>query len=129
MLDSCREFRVVYFYSQGLAVFIMVWTSVHRSFIMRAYYENNSSVIATQRAFRLHFCIPSTKSVPSANSIKCWSRQLDETVCTLSRCGHGAPRTIRTPENMLLVGEAVKKSPRHALPGSTLMFWKSLFFL
>jgi len=30
----------------------MVWTGVHRSFAVRAYYENNRSMIATQRAFR-----------------------------------------------------------------------------
>jgi len=47
----------------------MVWTGVHRGFVVRAYYENNHSVIATQRDFRIHFGIPRTESIPSANTI------------------------------------------------------------
>lgn len=84
-------------------VVIMVWTGVHRGFVVRAYYENNHSVIATQRAFRIHFGIPRTESIPSANTIKFWIQQLEETGSTLSVLGHGAPRTVRTPENVQLV--------------------------
>ena len=40
-------------------------------FVVRAYYENNHSVIATQRAFRIHFGIPRAESVPSANTVWC----------------------------------------------------------
>ena len=50
---------------------IMVWTGVHRD------YENNYSVIATQRAFRIHFGIPRAESVPSANTVKLWIRHLE----------------------------------------------------
>ncbi|KAL4084247.1 hypothetical protein QTP88_028072 [Uroleucon formosanum] len=92
----------------------MVWTGVHRGFVVRAYYENNHSVIATQRDFRIHFGIPRTESIPSANTIKFWIRQLEETGSTLSGLGHGAPRTVRTPENVQLVRESIEQSPRRS---------------
>lgn len=95
-------------------VVIMVWTGVHRGFVVRAYYENNHSVIATQRAFRIHFGIPRNESIPSANTIKFWIRQLEETGSTLSGLGHGAPRTVRTPENVQLVRESIEQSPRRS---------------
>ena len=74
----------------------------------------NRSVIATQRAFRIHFGIPRAESVPSANTIKLWIRHLEETESTLSRLGHGAPRTVRTPENVQLVRESIEQSPRRS---------------
>ena len=90
-------------------------TGVRRGFVVRAYLENNHSVIATQRAFRIHFGgIPRAESVPSANSIELWIRHLVETESTLSRLGHGAPRTVRTPENVQL------SSHQDAQPGNTL---------
>lgn len=41
------------------------------------YYENNHSVIATQRAFCIHFDISHAESISSANTIKFWIRQLE----------------------------------------------------
>jgi hypothetical protein len=35
----------------------MVWTGEHGGFVVEAYYENNRSVIATQRAFRTRFAL------------------------------------------------------------------------
>jgi len=84
-------------------VVIMVWTGVHRGFVVHAYYENNHSVIATQRAFCIHFGIPRNESIPSANTIKFWIWQFEETESTLSSLGHGAPSTVRTSENFQLV--------------------------
>ncbi|CAH2327524.1 Hypothetical predicted protein [Pelobates cultripes] len=43
----------------------MVWTGVHRGFAVRAYLENNQSVIAMQRAFRRRFNIPSHNAIPN----------------------------------------------------------------
>jgi len=94
-------------------VVIMAWTGVHHAFVVRACYENNHSVIATQRAFRLHFGIPRHESIPSIDTIKFWIRHLEETGSTLSGLGHGAPRTVRTPENFQLVRESIE-SPRRS---------------
>jgi len=35
----------------------MGWTSQHLGYVVEAYYENNRSVIATQRAFRTRFAL------------------------------------------------------------------------
>ena len=35
----------------------MGWTGEHWSFVVEAYYENNRSVIATQRAFHTRFAL------------------------------------------------------------------------
>jgi len=37
---------------------------------------------------------------------------LEETGSALSGLGHGAPRTVRTPENFQLVRESIEQSPR-----------------
>ena len=72
-------------------------------------------MIGTQRAFRIHFGgIPRAESVSPANTIELWIRHLDGTASTLSRHGHGAPRTVRTPENVQLVRESIEQSPRRS---------------
>ncbi|XP_031357888.1 uncharacterized protein LOC116181640 [Photinus pyralis] len=98
----------------------MVWTGVHRGFAVRAYYENNRSVIATQRAFRRQFNIPRNDNVPNANTIRSWVRRLEETGNTLRGNKHGRFKNVRTPENVVQVRTAVQNSPtrsarRHAI--------------
>ena len=98
----------------------MVWTGAHRGFVIRAYYENNRSVIATQRAFRRQFNIPRNNAVPNANTIRSWVQQLEETGSTLRTDTHGRRISIRTPENAERVRTAVQQSPlrsarRHAV--------------
>lgn len=73
------------------------------------------TTIAELRASRLHFGVPRVGSVPNANAIKFRIRQLEETACTLqSGSGQGAHRTVRIPENLQWVGEAVEQSPRRS---------------
>ena len=72
-----------------ISVANMVWTGEHRGFAVRAYFENNQSVIATQRAFRRRFNIPRNNAVPQANTIRSWVRQLEATGSTLRRDTHG----------------------------------------
>lgn len=103
-----------------ISVANMVWNGLHRGFAVRAYFENNRSVIATQRIFRRRFNIPRNNAVPNANTIRSWVRQLEETGSTLRRDTHGRRRSIRTPENVQLVRAAVGQSPtrsarRHAV--------------
>lgn len=97
-----------------ISVANMVWTGQHRGFAVRAYFENNKSVIATQRAFRRQFNIPRNNAVPNANTIRTWARQLEETGSTLRRRTHGRRRTVRTPENVELVRAAFVQSPRRS---------------
>ena len=76
--------------------------------------KNNHFVNPTQRAFRLHFEIQRAESVPSANIIKFWIRQLDETRNILNGCGHRPSRTVRILENVQSVREAVERLPRRS---------------
>lgn len=121
-VNGGRERHAVSFCSSTIPILVvnMVWTGVHRGFAVRVFYENNQSVIATQRAFRRHFNIPRNDSVPQANTIRSWVRQLEETGSTLRMDRHGRNRSIRTPENVERVRAAVLRSPhrsaqRHAL--------------
>ena len=97
-----------------ISVANMLWTGEHRGFAVRAYFENNQSVIATQRAFRRRFNIPRNNAVPQANTIRSWVRQLEATGSTLRRDTHGRRRSIRTPENVERVRAAVIQSPRRS---------------
>ena len=107
---------VVFFCSSDIPISVadMVWTGVHRGFAVRAYFESNQSVIATQRAFRRRFNIPRNNAVPQANTIRSWVRQLEATGSTLRRGTHGRRRSIRTPENVERVRAAIIQSPRRS---------------
>lgn len=49
---------------------ILVWTGKHRGFTVQAYFENNKSVVATQKAFRQRFIILPKNPVPDAMTLK-----------------------------------------------------------
>ena len=57
----------------------------HRGFVFEAYYENNHSVIATQRAFRTRFALGRNASVPDRKTILLWISDLWATGSTLKR--------------------------------------------
>lgn len=92
----------------------MVWTGEHRGFAVVTFFENRRSVIATQRAFRLHFNIPVGGNVPGGNAIRRWARTLENSGATAIPSAIGRPRTVRTPENVILVRNAIEQSPRRS---------------
>lgn len=92
----------------------MVWTGEHRGFAVRAFFENGRSVIATQRAFRLHFNVPRAENVPQGNAIRRWARALESTGSTAIPRTTGRPPTVRTPENVNRVRVAIQRSPRRS---------------
>lgn len=92
----------------------MIWTGQHRGFAVRTFFENGRSVIATQRAFRVHFNIPRNVTVPSGKTIRRWVRALEETGSTARPKATGRPRSVTTPENVLAVRAAVGLSPRRS---------------
>ena len=61
----------------------MGWTDEHRGFVVEVYYENNCSVIATQRAFHTRFVLGQT--VPDRKTILLWISNLQATGSTLKR--------------------------------------------
>ena len=80
------------------------WASCFRSW---DFFKNNDSVIVTQRAFRRHFNINRNDSVPSRNTILLWIKNIRETACAVKKRPPGKVRTVRTPENIARVRDAV----------------------
>ena len=59
------------------SVAIMPWSGVHRGFVVRTFFENNQSIVATQRAFRLHFNIPRHGLIPDSKTIRRWIKAIE----------------------------------------------------
>lgn len=81
---------MVYFGLHGYAIFSRNRCLDNGGLVTRVYIENNHSAFATQSAFRPHLGIPRAEPVPSARTIKCRIRRLEETGSTLSGRRHGA---------------------------------------
>lgn len=96
------------------SVSAMPWSGEHHGFAVRTYFENGHSVIATQRAFRLHFNIPCHGPIPDGKAIRHWIEALEDNGSTRRRRGSGRPKTVRTLENVALVKAAVEQSPRRS---------------
>lgn len=87
------------------------WSSEHRSFVVETYFKNGDSVVATQRHFRRHFNVGRQGHVPSRNTILLWVNTFRTTGSTLKQKPKGRPRSVRTPENVERVRQAVLTSP------------------
>jgi len=85
-----------------------------RDFVVEAYYENNRSVIATQRAFCTRFALGRNASVPDRKTILLWISTLWATGSTLERKSPGRPRTVRTPENVQAIRASIQQSPKRS---------------
>jgi hypothetical protein len=92
----------------------MGWPSEHRGFVVEAYYENNSFVIATQRALRTRFALGRNASVPYRKTILLWISNLQAAGSTLKRKSPGKPQTIRMSENMEAVRASNQQSPKRS---------------
>ncbi|KAK8398607.1 hypothetical protein O3P69_004027 [Scylla paramamosain] len=64
--------------ASSLRVSAMPWSGEHRGFAVRTYFKNGRSVIATQRAFRLHFNIPRHGPIPDGKAIRHWIEALED---------------------------------------------------
>jgi len=74
-------------------------TGEHRGFVVKAYYENNRSVIAAQTAFRTRFVLGRNTSVPDRKTILLWISNLQATGSTLNR-NHPADLGTLEPQKM-----------------------------
>lgn len=91
----------------------MLWSREQRAFAVECYFSNNRSIVATQRAFRARFGIPSHRLVPGRNSILSWVTSFRE--CgSVAKLRPGHPRTARTPENVDRVRQSILRSPRRS---------------
>jgi len=84
------------------------WTGAQGAFAVEAFYKNGDSFVITQREFRREFGIYRSRAIPSAHAIKTWVRNLEATGSTIKTNG-GSVKTIRTPENIAVVRDAVKR--------------------
>jgi hypothetical protein len=69
--------------------------------------------VIAQREFRREFRIHRNHAVPSAHAIKIWVWNFEATGSTLKKKG-GSVKTVRTPENIAVVREAIERSPHHS---------------
>ena len=76
---------------------------------MKAFYQNGDSFVIAQREFRREFGIHCNRADPSAHAIKTWVRNFEATGSTLKKKG-GSLKTVRTPENIAVVREAIEQS-------------------
>ncbi|KAL4706461.1 hypothetical protein ACJJTC_003033 [Scirpophaga incertulas] len=74
------------------------WNVQHRVTCVRSYYKTNS-VTEVQRVYRRQFNVGRHGHIPSRNTILSWVKKFEETGSVLD-VKHGAPRTVRTPENV-----------------------------
>jgi len=89
------------------------WTGAQRAFAVKAFYKIGDSFVITQREFWIEFGIHHNCAVPSAHAIKTWVRNFDATGSTLKKKG-GSVKTVRTPENIAVVREAIERSPHRS---------------
>jgi transposase len=86
------------------------WTGAQCAFTVKAFYKNGDNFVIAQREFRREFGIHRNRAVPSAHAIKTWVRNFEATGSTLKKKG-GSVKTVRTPENIAVVREAIERSP------------------
>ena len=73
------------------------WTGAQRAFAVKSFYKNDSYV-AAQREFHKKFGIHRNSKVLSANAIKTWLNNFEETGSTVKKKG-GSVKTVRIPQN------------------------------
>lgn len=91
------------------------WSGAQRAFVIKVFYKNNDSVEAARREFRCHFNLGRHDRVPSAHAIKTWIRNFEETGSAMKKKPRGRVRTVRTPDNIQAVREAVIRSPHRSI--------------
>ena len=75
----------------------------------KAFYKNGDSFVITQSEFWRDFGIHCNLAVPSAHAIKTWVQNFEATGSTLKKKG-GSLKTVRTPENVVVMREAIERS-------------------
>jgi hypothetical protein len=89
------------------------WTGAQSAFAVKAFYKNGDSFAIAQREFRREFGTHCNRSVPSAHAIKTWVGNFEAAGSTLKKKG-GSVKTLRTPENIAVVREAIERIPHRS---------------
>jgi hypothetical protein len=89
------------------------WSGIQRVVAVKAFYKNGDSFVIAQYEFRKGFRIHRKRAISSAHAIKIWVRNYEATGSTLKKKG-GSVKTVRTPENIAVVREAIERSPERS---------------
>jgi hypothetical protein len=81
------------------------WTGAQRAFVVKAFYKNGDSFVIAQREFRREFGIHRNRAVPSAHG-ETLVRNFEATCSALKKEG-GSLKTVRKPENIAVVRDAI----------------------
>ena len=92
----------------------MSWSSEHRDFVIEAFFKNNDSVTATQRAFQTRFGLNATDAVSDRKTILRWVLNVTASGSALPRKPSGCPRNVRIPENVQRARPSMEQSPRRS---------------
>jgi hypothetical protein len=87
------------------------WTLEHRMFVYDCYVRSGESVTAVQREFRRRFNFRRQDSVPTRNTILRWITNLRTRGSIMKNKPPGPLRTVRTPDNVERIRQAVLRSP------------------
>ncbi|KAL4718421.1 hypothetical protein ACJJTC_016042 [Scirpophaga incertulas] len=82
----------------GNLVAMEPYTGAQRAFCVRAYYENNKSVITARRLYRHEHGLRDLSGVPSANVIRKWIRMFETTGSTISITARGRAVSARSAD-------------------------------
>jgi len=102
-----------YLQLQSILVAMEPWSGAQSAFAVKAFYKNGDSLAIAQSEFRREFGIHRSRVVPSAHVIKTWVRNFEATGSTLKTKG-GSVKTVRTPDNIAVVKEAIERSPHRS---------------
>lgn len=90
------------------------WTLEQRVFAYDCFVRSGESVIAVQREFRRRFNVHRNDSVPARDTILRWVNNLRTGGSIMKRKPPGRQRSVRTPENIERVRQALLRSPRRS---------------
>lgn len=90
------------------------YTGAQRAFCVRAYYENNKSVIIARRLYRREHGLRDIGEGPSANVIRKWIRMFETTGSTVTIMDRGRPVSARTPDIVERVRVSVQQNPQQS---------------
>jgi hypothetical protein len=92
----------------------MAWSGEHRAYVVETYLKNSESVITTQRSVRTHFRLGWNATVPNRKTILLWVANFRATGSALKKKLPGRPHSVRSPQNIQTVTQAIKQSPRRS---------------
>jgi transposase len=94
-----------------ILVVVMAWSGEHRAYVVETYLKNAESVIAAQWLVRKHFRLGRNATVPDRKTILVWVANFRATGSALKKKSPGRPCSVRSPQNIQAVRQAIMQSP------------------